>query len=250
MGAGATAYTNTGLTDGTQYFYEVDAVDAATTSAFSNIANAVTTMAAPSGLTAAQQTNTSSRVQQVNLAWTDNDGGAATAYDIDRSTTSTSGFTQIATVGSGATAYTDTAVFPSTTYYYEVDAVNSSTTSTFSNVANAAVPTNEVGAVVTDYWYDAGVNGSAWSGQWTQTNQTTNATPSIKYNSNNEGKAKFTLTSGTMSGNYLTNINTTTFVDSYQSVLVESDTTGTNFQVGGPGSPPPPPMPPLAITPN
>ncbi len=46
------------------------------------------------------------------------------------------------------------------------------------------------------------------------------ATPAIKYNSSNQGKAKFTKISGAMSGNYLTNINTVTYVDSYQSVLV------------------------------
>ena len=92
MGTGVTAYTNTGLTNGKQYFYEVDALDAVTTSAFSNIANAVTAMNAPSGLTA-----TDFSTSQINLTWTDNDAGSATAYDIDRSTTSTGGFSQVGT---------------------------------------------------------------------------------------------------------------------------------------------------------
>ena len=208
-------------------------MDATSTSAFSNIANAVTTLAAPSGVTGTEA-NGSNRAQQVNLTWTDNDASVATAYDIYRSTLSSSGFTQLnpGTVGAGATAYTDTTAFPSTTYYYEVEAVNAITTSAFSGVSSAVVmPTNEVGAIVTDYWYDNGVATNNWVGQWTQTNQTTNATPLIKYNTSNQGKAKFTSLGGTMSGNYIANINTTTFVDSYQSVLINSDTTGTNFQL-------------------
>ncbi len=135
MGAGVAAYTNTGLTEGAKYFYEVDAVNALTTSSFSNIANAVTTLAAPSGLSASTASST-----QINLAWTDNDGGVATAYDIDRSTTSTGGFAQIATVGAGVAAYTNTGLTEGTQYFYEVDAVNAITTSAFSNIANAVTP--------------------------------------------------------------------------------------------------------------
>ena len=227
--AGATAYTNTGLTDGTRYFYEVDAVDATSTSAFSNIANAVTNLAAPSGLTATE-VNGSNRAQSVNLTWTDNDASVATAYDIDRSTISTSGFTQIATVGAGVAAYTDSTAFPSTTYYYEVDAVNAITTSAFSSTANVAVPTNEVGSVATDNWYDNGVTGGSWSTQWTQTGSNlTDTTAALTFNASNEGKAKFTSNGGSMNGYYLAFNNTNTYVDSYQSVLVDSDIAGSSL---------------------
>ncbi len=230
-GSGATSYSDTGLTASTTYYYEVDAVDAATTSAFSNIAHATTSggsLGAPSGL-AATEVNDANRAQEIDLSWTDNDGGLATAYDVDRSTTSTGGFAQIGTAGSGATAYTDSSVFPSTTYYYEVDAVDSSSTSAFSNIANATTPTNEVGAVVTDNWY--GTNGSAWSGQWTQTNNLTNATASVTINSSNQGQLKFTSSGGTMGGKYLTNINTQSYQDSYQNVLVTASTTGMEFEL-------------------
>ncbi len=173
-------------------------------------------MVAPSGLTATE-VNGSNRAQSIDLAWTDNDGGAATAYDIDRSTTSTGGFAQIGTAAAGATAYTDSTVFPSTTYYYEVDAVNSSTTSAFSNIANAAVPTNEVGAVVTDSWF--GTNGSAWSTQWTKTDNITNATTTSVAIENDQGQEQFIRTTGGgLGGQYLANINTQSIVDSFQSV--------------------------------
>ncbi len=208
------------------YYYEIQAYNGSIPAFYSNVATANTPggLSAPSGLTAADIS-----ASQVHLSWTDNDGGLATAYDVDRSTTSTGGFAQIGTAGSGATAYTDSSVFPSTTYYYEVDAVDSSSTSAFSNIANATTPTNEVGAVVTDNWY--GTNGSAWSGQWTQTNNLTNATASVTINSSNQGQLKFTSSGGTMGGKYLTNINTQSYQDSYQNVLVTASTTGMEFEL-------------------
>ncbi len=42
LGATATNYTDTGLTDGSEYYYEVRAFDATSTSGNSNVANAVT----------------------------------------------------------------------------------------------------------------------------------------------------------------------------------------------------------------
>ncbi len=228
-GSGATAYSDTGLTASTLYYYVVDAVDSYTTSAFSNIAHATTssgTLGAPSSLSA-----TPASASQINLTWTDNDGGAATAYDVDRSTTSTGGFTQIGTAGAGATAYTDSSnLFPSTLYYYEVDAVNSSTTSAFSNIANATTPTNEVGNVATDYYY--GTNNSSWNTQWASvTGALNHTTPSLTIQ-NNQGQALFPEDSGkTMSGNEAVMNKTQTLVDTFQTVLFSADTSGTIFQL-------------------
>ncbi len=129
------SFTDTALTADTTFYYEVEAFNTvAGDSAFSNVASAATssTMAAPSGLTA-----TAASTTQINLAWTDNDGGSATGYDIDRSTSGFGGWSQIATVGSGVAAYTNTGLTNGTKYYYEVQAFNSSTTSGFSVAANA-----------------------------------------------------------------------------------------------------------------
>ena len=186
-------------------------------------------VAPPSNLVATTVANAT-----IDVTWTDNDSMTATAYDIDRSTTSSGGFSQIGTtgtVGASASNYTDTSLTAGTTYYYEVDAVTAATTSAFSNVATPTPPVNENGGIVTDYWYDNGNSTNNWVGQWTQTNQTAHATPAIKYNSSNQGKAKFTKISGTMSGNYLANINTVNYVDSNQSVLVSSDTLATGFEL-------------------
>ena len=132
-GASATSYHDASITTtGVSYYYEIQSFNTSGDSIFNGPVEAVSGLAAPSSLSA-----TAASSSQINLTWTDNDGGAATAYDVDRSTTSTGGFAQIATVGSGATSYSDTGLTASTTYYYEVDAVNATTTSAFSNIANA-----------------------------------------------------------------------------------------------------------------
>ena len=120
--------------DGTRYYYEVQAFNsAAGDSAFSNVANAVTTLAAPSGLTAASTAST-----QINLSWTNN-SATETGFNIDRSTDGIH-FTQVATVGASSTTYSDSGLAELTKYYYEVQAFNTSGGSAFSNVANATTP--------------------------------------------------------------------------------------------------------------
>ena len=131
LGATATAYTDSGLTDGTKYYYEVQAFDATTTSGFSNTTSAVTELAAPTSLTA-----TPASSSQINLAWTNNSSTEA-GFDIDRSTDDAS-FSQIATVSSSTTTYSDTGLTANTKYYYEVQAFNTAAgVSAFSNVASA-----------------------------------------------------------------------------------------------------------------
>ncbi len=196
LGSAATNYSNTGLSQGQIYYYFVEA-STASEIATSAVVNATTIINAPSGLSA-----TAISDGQINLAWTDNDGGAATAYDVDRSTTSTGGFTQIGTAGAAAAAYTDTgAFFPSTNYYYEVEAVTTNTTSVFSNIANATTPTNEVGNVATDYYY--GTNNSSWNTQWASvTGALNHPTPSLTIQNNQWGRPCSPSDSGkTMSGN-------------------------------------------------
>ncbi len=222
VGAGVAAYTNTGLTDGTQYFYEVDAVAAFATSNFSNIANAVTNLSAPSGLSATEVS-----AGQINLAWTNN-SSTYTGVDIDRSTDGTT-YAQIATVATAVTSYHDTPLYPSTKYYYEVKAFNAITTSAFSSAANATTPTNEVGGVGTDYWY--GTNGSAWSTQWSFVDNTSHASTATTL-SGNQGSVAMTYVSGSgMGGQYYANLNTMSVIDSFQSVLVQTNTTSSQFEL-------------------
>jgi regulation of enolase protein 1 (concanavalin A-like superfamily) len=85
------------------------------------------TPAAPSNLTGTRASSS-----QVNLSWTDNSTNE-TGFKIERSTDGTN-FTQIATVASNVTTYSDTAATNVTTYY-RVRATNSAGDSSYSNVA-------------------------------------------------------------------------------------------------------------------
>ncbi|MFI5226475.1 MAG: fibronectin type III domain-containing protein, partial [Candidatus Limnocylindrales bacterium] len=130
-----TSYTNTGLTNGTTYFYKVTAVNAVGESARSGEASAkpVTVPSAPRNVTA-----TRSATKGVNLAWTapsSTGGSAITAYRIYRST-STGTETFLVATGN-VTSYVDTATTAGVRYYYKIAAVNAVGTGPLSAEVNA-----------------------------------------------------------------------------------------------------------------
>jgi endoglucanase len=143
--ATGTTFSNTGLTASTTYFFKVEAVDAAGSSAASAQASATTSAgsscttvpSAPAGLTA-----TAVSSNGINLSWTavtPPTNCTISSYTVFRSTTS--GFTpssnnQIATVTSGTT-FSDTGLTASTTYYYKVEAVDAAGSSAASAQASA-----------------------------------------------------------------------------------------------------------------
>jgi fibronectin type 3 domain-containing protein len=113
----ATNYTDTGLTNGTTYYYVVSAVNSAGESANSGQVSATPNAppTAPTGLAATAGN------AQVSLSWNASTG--ATSYNVKRSTTSGGPYTTVASPT--ATNYTDTGLTNGTTYYYVVSAVNS-----------------------------------------------------------------------------------------------------------------------------
>ncbi len=139
------SYTNTGLGVSTRYYYRIRAMDAAGNfSSYSSIVNATTTSiappidtqspSAPSNL-AANATST-----QIALTWTASaDNMAVVGYQIFRSTTNGSGYTQINT--SSNTSYTNTGLDSNTTYYYVVRAYDAAgNVSNNSSQAQATTP--------------------------------------------------------------------------------------------------------------
>src|SRR6185503_19057528 len=85
---------------------------------------------APTNLVAAVAT-----YSQINLSWADISTNE-TGFLIERSTNNLD-FAQIASVGAGVTAWSDTGLIPGTLYYYRVRAGNGGGNSAYSNVASA-----------------------------------------------------------------------------------------------------------------
>ncbi|HEY4271533.1 MAG TPA: fibronectin type III domain-containing protein, partial [Candidatus Udaeobacter sp.] len=135
-GAGTTAFTDSGLVDGTQYYYRVLAFNTGGSSSYSNERSAITTLNSPTALTA---TTVSS--SQINLTWTDN-SSSETGFKIERSPVNDLYFTQIATVGANVTTFTDSGLAESTKYYYRVRAYNAMANSTYTSEKNATTLSN------------------------------------------------------------------------------------------------------------
>ena len=127
-------FTDVGLTASTPYYYVVKAVNSAGISGYSSEATATTSAPAvvapgvPTGLGATAQSSTS-----IAVSWTTVTG--ATSYQIFRSTTSGSAYTQVGT--SASSPFTDVGLTASTPYYYVVKAVNSAGISGYSSEATA-----------------------------------------------------------------------------------------------------------------
>jgi hypothetical protein len=131
---GALTYSDTGLTNGTTYYYKVAAINSAGTGSPSNEVSATprTTPGAP-----VLNTPTAGN-GSVGLSWSapaSNGGATITDYAVYRSTTS--GQEAFLANTGGALTYNDAAVTNGTTYYYEVAAINSAGTGALSNERSA-----------------------------------------------------------------------------------------------------------------
>jgi hypothetical protein len=146
LSAGANSYSNTGLTESTQYEYRVYATNAAGNSSYSNTASKYTIPATPTGLTA-----TAVSSSQINLAWTDVSTGN-TGQRIERRSPSGSGsYSTLTTVSATATTYSDTGLTASTSYEYRIVATNPDYDSSPSTAANA---TTQSGALSPSWTLD------------------------------------------------------------------------------------------------
>ncbi len=136
LGAGATSFIDTTAAAGTQYTYEVCAYNSAgdSTSCAGSVTTPVPTPVVPAAPTALAATATST--SQISLAWTDNSTNE-TGYKLERAT-GTGAYALVATLGAGATSYSDSGLAAATQYSYRVYAYNSGGNSAYSNVATAS----------------------------------------------------------------------------------------------------------------
>ena len=139
LATGTTAYSNTGLTASTPYYYRIYALNGTSASTMTNATPfPVTTLAglaapaAPSGLSAVRASPT-----QVSLRWTNNAAApnAATGVRLQRATNNTF-TTGLVTLNLAANTrfYTDTTVVGGTLYYYRVNAFNAAGNSAFATL--------------------------------------------------------------------------------------------------------------------
>jgi len=123
-----TNYTNTGLTLGASYSYRVAAFTSANTSNWTTI-TAATEFPAPSNLSASSVSDS-----ELLLTWTENTG-YETGFKIERD--AGSGFTEIGTVPSDVTEYTDTGLTVGQDYSYRVAAYTSANISSWATITAA-----------------------------------------------------------------------------------------------------------------
>jgi len=226
-----TTYADSGLTASTTYYYVVEAVDAAGSSAPSSQASAETlggsscsaVPSAPAGLTA-----TASSSSAIGLSWTAVTPPAnctISSYKLYGSTTN--GFTPgsgnlISTVSSGTT-YSDTGLSASTTYYFVVEAVdafgNSVASTQQSATTQAAASGSEVLAIaaggpaennsgggdygfVADEYFNGGGDNAVTSATINLTQPGVNAAPMAVYQHGRSGAFTYTIPGLTAGAQY------------------------------------------------
>ncbi|MBP6964487.1 MAG: fibronectin type III domain-containing protein, partial [Armatimonadetes bacterium] len=188
VGANVTSYSNTGLTAGTTYYYQVCATNSTGDSSYAATSattqSAVTKPNAPTNLV-----GTAVSTSQINLSWADNSTNE-TGFKLNWGTSASGPWTAV-NLGANATSYSHTGLSASTTYYYQVCATNSAGDSSYaatsattqSAVTKPNAPTNLVGTAVSTSqinlsWADNSTNetgfklnwGTSASGPWTAVN--------------------------------------------------------------------------------
>lgn len=134
VAANTTSYSDAGFNEGTTYYYRIRSYTASGNSNYSDEANATTSPVAPSNLSASMASSAPS--SQIDLRWTDN-SSIETGFKVERKTGTDGTYSEIATVTSNTTTYSDTGLSEGTTYYYRIRSYSISGNSSYSAEASA-----------------------------------------------------------------------------------------------------------------
>jgi hypothetical protein len=130
-GITGTSFDVTGLSNGTLYYWRVNATNASGTSAYSTRWSFTTIVAAPSAPTLSSPVNGATGVStSPTLNWSASTG--ATSYQLQVSTNSSFSSTIVNQSGITGTSYGVTGLTDGTTYYWRVNATNAGGTSSYS----------------------------------------------------------------------------------------------------------------------
>jgi large repetitive protein len=118
--ADITSYSDTGLTKGTAYYYQISAYNTQGSSVFTAPESATTpdNPGTPFGLNAAVISTS-----QIDLTWSDNSDNE-TGFSIERKEGESGTYEEITTVAAGTVSYSNTGLDATTSYYYQVRAFN------------------------------------------------------------------------------------------------------------------------------
>jgi titin len=138
LAANVTSYSDTGLGPNTTYYYRARAYNSFGNSDYSNEANTTTKPAGTAPSKPSNLTAIANSASEISLIWTDNSGNED-GFKLERKAEGGS-YTEIGTLASNATSFTDSSVSPDKTYTYRVRSFNSIGYSDYSNEVSAKTP--------------------------------------------------------------------------------------------------------------
>ena len=138
LAANVTSYSDTGLNPDTTYYYRIRAYNSFGHSDYSNEANATTKPAGTAPSKPSNLTGIANSTSEISLTWTDNSGNED-GFKLERKAEGGS-YTEIKTLSSNATSFTDSSVSPDKTYTYRVRSFNSIGYSDYSNEVSVKTP--------------------------------------------------------------------------------------------------------------
>ena len=138
LAVNVTSYSDTGLNPDTTYYYRIRAYNSFGHSDYSNEANTTTKPAGTAPSKPSNLTGIANSTSEISLTWTDNSGNED-GFKLERKAEGGS-YTEIKTLSSNATSFTDSSVSPDKTYTYRVRSFNSIGYSDYSNEVSVKTP--------------------------------------------------------------------------------------------------------------